>query len=97
MISQDRESILAVCLMAAFADGNNDERERAEIKRITESIAEGADFNTAALYQKVLQKQVTVFGRGLHGCALRYFPARNGQFVTRRGGRGQFVGLRAGG
>ena len=60
MISQDRESILAVCLMAAFADGNNDERERAEIKRITESIAEGADFNTAALYQKVLQKQVTL-------------------------------------
>ena len=60
MTSQDRESILAVCLMAAFADGNNDERERAEIKRITESIAEGADFNTAALYQKVLQKQVTL-------------------------------------
>ena len=60
MTSQDRESILAVCLMAAFADGNNDERERAEIKRITESLAEGADFNTAALYQKVLHKQVTL-------------------------------------
>ena len=60
MTSQDRESVLTICLMAAFADGNNDERERAEIKRITESLAEGADFNTAALYQKVLQKQVTL-------------------------------------
>jgi uncharacterized protein (DUF697 family)/tellurite resistance protein len=58
MTSQDRESILTICLMAAFADGNNDERERAEVKRITESLSDGADFNTAALYQKVLQKQV---------------------------------------
>lgn len=62
MISQDREAILTICLMAAFADGNNDERERAEIKRITESLAEGTDFNTAALYQKVLQKQVFLEG-----------------------------------
>lgn len=60
MTTQDRESVLTICLMAAFADGNNDERERAEIKRITESLAEGADFNTAALYQKVLQKQVSL-------------------------------------
>jgi len=58
MTSQDRESILTICLMAAFADGNNDERERAEVKRITESLSDGADFDTAALYQKVLQKQV---------------------------------------
>lgn len=58
MTPQDRESILTICLMAAFADGNNDERERAEVKRITESLSDGADFNTAALYQKVLQKQV---------------------------------------
>lgn len=62
MTSQDRESILTICLMAAFADGNNDERERAEIKRITESLSDGTDFNTAALYQKVLQKQVFLEG-----------------------------------
>jgi uncharacterized protein (DUF697 family)/tellurite resistance protein len=60
MTTQDRESILTICLMAAFADGNNDERERAEVKRITETLGEGADFNTAALYQKVLQKQVSL-------------------------------------
>jgi uncharacterized protein (DUF697 family)/tellurite resistance protein len=60
MTTQDRESILTICLMAAFADGNNDERERAEVKRITDSLGEGADFNTAALYQKVLQKQVSL-------------------------------------
>jgi uncharacterized protein (DUF697 family)/tellurite resistance protein len=62
MTSQDRESILTICLMAAFADGNNDERERAEVKRITESLSDGTDFNTAALYQKVLQKQVFLEG-----------------------------------
>jgi tellurite resistance protein len=60
MTSQDRESILAICLMAAFADGNNDERERIEIKRITESLSEGAGVNMALLYQQVLQKQVTL-------------------------------------
>lgn len=62
MTSEDRESILTICLMAAFADGNNDERERAEVKRIAESLAEGSELNTAALYQKVLQKQVFLEG-----------------------------------
>lgn len=60
MTNTDRDSILTICLMAAFADGNNDERERAEIKRIAESLAEGGDSNMALLYQKVLLKQTSL-------------------------------------
>jgi uncharacterized protein (DUF697 family)/uncharacterized tellurite resistance protein B-like protein len=64
MTNTDRDSILTICLMAAFADGNNDERERAEIKRIAESLAEGGDSNMALLYQKVLLKQTSVGDAG---------------------------------
>ena len=39
-IDQQR-AVLTLCLMAAFADGTNSDRERAEIKRIAGAL--GAD------------------------------------------------------
>jgi uncharacterized protein (DUF697 family)/tellurite resistance protein len=75
MTNTDRDSILTICLMAAFADGNNDERERAEIKRIAESLAEGGDSNMALLYQKVLLKQTSLVdaAKGLSTPELKQF------------------------
>ena len=54
----ERESILALCLMAAFADGGKSDVERAELKRIAEAFPE-SDVNLTALYHRVLLRQVS--------------------------------------
>ncbi len=56
----EREAILTICLMAAFADGKNDDVERAEIKRIADKLSEGTGIDVAALYQDVLTKKVSL-------------------------------------
>ena len=55
----EQESILTLSLMAAFADGAKNDSERAEVKRIAESLPHDA-VQPAALYQRVLLRQVTV-------------------------------------
>lgn len=60
MNEQEQKSILTLCLMAAFADGAKHERERAEVKRITESMAGEPAINLSALYQDVLLKRVSL-------------------------------------
>jgi len=55
------ESILSIAILAAFADGAKDERERAEVRRIAESLAgESGASGLAARYQDVLMKRVTL-------------------------------------
>lgn len=60
MNEQEQRAILTICLMAAFADGGKDERERTQIKRIYESFAPGAAIDLPGLYQDVLLKRRTV-------------------------------------
>jgi len=60
MNEQEQKSMLTLCLMAAFADGAKHERERAEVKRIAESIAGESAINLSALYQDVLLKRVSL-------------------------------------
>lgn len=61
MNAREQEAILTIALLAAFADGTKDEREREEIKRITESLTgEAGAPQLAQLYQNVLLKRVTV-------------------------------------
>ncbi|MCX8091941.1 MAG: DUF533 domain-containing protein [Verrucomicrobiae bacterium] len=55
----EQEALLTVCLMAAFADGAKSDVERAELKRIAETFAE-TEMNLAALYRRVLMRQVTI-------------------------------------
>ena len=55
----EQESILTLSLMAAFADGAKNDAERAEVKRIAESLPQ-AGVQPAVLYQRVLLKQVTL-------------------------------------
>lgn len=59
MNDQEHESILTLCLMAAFADGAKHDRERDEIRRIAGSLAAADSANIAALYQDVLLKRVS--------------------------------------
>lgn len=55
------ESILSIAILAAFADGAKDERERAEVRRIAESLAgESGVSGLAGRYQDVLMKRVTL-------------------------------------
>jgi len=54
MTDQERDALLTLCIRAAFADGLKDERERAELKRIAESLSPGSGVDLAALHQDVL-------------------------------------------
>ena len=54
----EKESVLTLSLMAAFADGGKSDLERLELKRIAENFPE-SDVNLAALYHRVLLRQVS--------------------------------------
>ncbi len=60
MTDQEQHAIVTILLMAAFADGNEDEAERAEVARIAESLTRGGDINVAGLYQDVLLKRASL-------------------------------------
>jgi len=57
MTHEQETAILTISLMAAFADGAKDERERMQLKSIADSLAQGAAINLAAIYQDVLLKR----------------------------------------
>lgn len=57
MSEQENRSILTISLMASFADGAKDERERDEIRRIAEGLG-GDGLDVARLYQDVLLERV---------------------------------------
>jgi uncharacterized protein (DUF697 family)/tellurite resistance protein len=56
----ETRSIVTVSLMAAFADGDKHERERAEIKRIAEGLSQADSVHLPSLYQDVLMKRVSL-------------------------------------
>ena len=60
MTAEQTRSLLTVCLMAAFADGHNDPREREHVRRTAESLSAQAGLDVMALYQDVLLKRVTL-------------------------------------
>jgi uncharacterized protein (DUF697 family)/tellurite resistance protein len=55
----EQESVLTLCLLAAFADGAQSDVERAELKRIAESWPEG-EIQPVALYHRVLLGQAKI-------------------------------------
>jgi len=50
----DQETILTLTLMAAFADGQKDERERAALKDVADALGAQSGINLAAVYSQVL-------------------------------------------
>ena len=57
MTEQETRAILSICLMAAFADGAKDEREREQIRRVAAALGgDGAADLTAATRDTLLQK-----------------------------------------
>ncbi|RZL91082.1 MAG: DUF533 domain-containing protein [Variovorax sp.] len=61
MTPSESRAIVTLCLMAAFVDGDKHERERDEVKRIAEGLAQaGQDIHLQSLYQDVLMKRVSL-------------------------------------
>ena len=61
MSPNEQSALLAVALMAAFADGVKDDRERDSIKRIAESLAgSGEALQLSNVYQDVLLKRLDI-------------------------------------
>lgn len=59
--SPEQNAILTIALLAAFADGSGDDRERAAIRNIAESLAgEHGSPQLTQIYQDVLLKRVTL-------------------------------------
>jgi uncharacterized protein (DUF697 family)/tellurite resistance protein len=50
--------MMTIALLAAFADGRNEDRERAELRRVAEAL--GSSLNVAALVQDVLLRRTSV-------------------------------------
>jgi len=75
MDTQETRSILTVALMAAFADGLKDEREREAVKRVAEALGPDAGFDLPALYRDVLlaKPDLAQVAAGLQSDAARQF------------------------
>lgn len=54
MIDQEQQAVLEICIMASFADATKDERERAAVKRIADSLARESGTDLAVAYQALL-------------------------------------------
>jgi uncharacterized protein (DUF697 family)/tellurite resistance protein len=60
MTDQERQALMTLAIMAAFADDTNEAAERDEVKRVADSLSRDSDVNVAALYQDVLLKRATL-------------------------------------
>ena len=61
MNPDQQQAILTIALLAAFADGVNDDREREQIRRLAESLGgESGAPDLSSIYQQVLLKQASL-------------------------------------
>jgi uncharacterized protein (DUF697 family)/tellurite resistance protein len=58
MTQTETQAIVSLSLMAAFADGDKHDRERAEVKRIADALAQSEAVHLPTLVQDVLMKRV---------------------------------------
>ncbi|MCK0505592.1 YcjF family protein [Aromatoleum anaerobium] len=60
MNPEQTRSLITICLMAAFADGHQDPREREHVRRVAESLSAQAGMDFMPLYQDVLLKRISL-------------------------------------
>jgi tellurite resistance protein/uncharacterized protein (DUF697 family) len=75
MQAPQQQAILTIALLAAFADGNNDETEREHIRGLAQSLGASSSMDLSRLYQDVLLKRVNLqqVCQQLHDPAERQF------------------------
>ena len=54
----ETQAIISLSLMAAFADGDKHDRERAEVRRIADTLAQSEPVHLPTLVQDVLMKRM---------------------------------------
>jgi uncharacterized membrane protein YebE (DUF533 family) len=54
----EKESILTIALLSAFADGEQHDSERSEVRRAADALA--TELNAPELYQRVLMKRTDI-------------------------------------
>ena len=54
MTEQENRAVMTIALMAAFADGLNDERERAAVKQVADALGSQGGVDLPALYRDAL-------------------------------------------
>jgi uncharacterized protein (DUF697 family)/tellurite resistance protein len=62
MTQNETQAIVSLSLMAAFVDGDKHDRERAEVKRIADALAQSEAVHLPTLVQDVLMKRVNLAG-----------------------------------
>ncbi len=60
MTDTEQRALITLALLAAMADGDNTDAERAEVKRIANALSGSDDTHIAGIYQDVLAKRVGV-------------------------------------
>jgi len=60
MTEQETRAILSICLMAAFADGAKDEREREQVRRVAATLTGDGTTDLTAVSRDVLLKKAAV-------------------------------------
>lgn len=60
MNSEQTRSLVAICLMAAFADGHQSADEREHVRKVAESLSRETQIDFIALYQDVLLGRVVL-------------------------------------
>ena len=59
MNEQEQRTVMSVCILAAFADGSQDDAERGQIKRIADGFRDGT-LDLTASYQDVLAQRTAL-------------------------------------
>lgn len=59
MEPKEQQAVMTIALLAAFADGRNEDREREELRRVADALG-AASLNVPALVQDVLLKRVAL-------------------------------------
>jgi len=72
-IQTETQAIISLSLMAAFADGDKHDRERAEVRRIADALAQSEEVHLPTLVQDVLMKRMDLASAA---AALRSADAR---------------------
>lgn len=60
MTDTEQTAVITLCLLAAFADGAKDDREREQVRRIAEGLSRDMQADLMGLYQDVLLRRRTV-------------------------------------
>ena len=60
MTETEQKALITIALMAALADGNNNDTERAEVKRIADSLSQNGVADISAIYQDVPLKRASI-------------------------------------